>query len=226
VAGGLLDLAVRMEQDEETYPELFERAESVAARYRALWDVLHAESDFAAGDRYAVESRIRGLQDLGFAVDEVNVLAGRDDRLLLKVAVAARRYHATQLHDMTGLDVGEGQARILLADLRAHECRLQQTGSLAALRWATEVLRPGSARAHQALGGVGDPIQAYCDLLEVRWLLSEKAQHDVGEKAALDALAQRATPAGSAARMAVADAPTGQFQAITPELINEMSNSD
>jgi hypothetical protein len=230
VAGGLLDLAIRMERPEEDYEELFAQAESVATRYGALWEVLHRESDFASGDRYAVEGRIRGLQDLGFAVDEVNLHAGDGDTVRLKVAVAARRFHAAQLHDLTGLDVGEGQAKILLADMHAHEVLLQQTGStasgpMAALRWATEVMRPGAARAHQAVGGLGDPIQAYCDLLEVRWLLSEKAQQDVGEAAALEALRRRAVPAGSAARMVLAEAPTGQLQALTPELMDEMSRS-
>ena len=67
-----------------------------------------------------------------------------------------------------------------VSDMHAHEVLLQQTGStasgpMAALHWATEVMRPGAARAHQAVGGLGDPIQAYCDLLEVRWLLSEEA---------------------------------------------------
>ena len=81
-------------------------------------------------------------------------------------------------------------------------------------------------RAHQALGGLGDPVQAYCDLLEVRWLLSEQAKQDVGEDAALEALSRRAVPAGSAARMAIADAPTGQLQALTPELIEEMNRSN
>ena len=225
VAGGLLDLAIRMERDPDDYPELFAQAESVAARYRALWDVLHSESDFAVDDRYAVESRIRSLQDLGFAVDEVSLQNSGDDRLRLKVAVAARRFHATQLHDMTGLDVGEGQARILLTDLHAYECQMPQGGfgATAALRWAADVLAPGSMRAHQAAGGLGDPIQAYCDLLEVRWLLSEQAKQDVGEAAALDALSRRAVPAGSAARMAIAEAPTGQLQALTPELLGELS---
>jgi hypothetical protein len=231
VAGGLLDLAIRMEQPPDDYPELFRQAESVVSRYENLWEVLHAESDFAADDRYAVESRIRGLQDLGFAVDEVNLHAGGDNRMRLKVAVAARRFHATQLHDLTGLDVGEGQARILLADLHAHEYHLQQSGAaasgaMAALRWAADVMRPGSARAHQALGGLGDPVQAYCDLLEVRWLLSEKAKQDVGEDAALEALSRRAVPAGSAARMAIAEAPTGQLHALTPELIEELNRSN
>ena len=227
VAGGLLDLAVRMDRDEDTFPELFEQAQSVARRYRALWDVLHTESDFARDDRYAVEGRIRGLQELGFAVDEVNLHAGEDDRVRLKIAVAARRFHADQLHDRTGLDVGEGQAKILLADLQAYECRTPRPGpgAVAALRWLTEVLEPGSQRAHQALGGLGDPIQAYCDLLEVRWLLSEQAKRDVGEAEALDALSRRAVPAGSAARMVIAEAPTGQLQALTPELLSEIEQA-
>ena len=70
-------------------------------------------------------------------------------------------------------------------------------------------------RAHEAVGGVGDPIQAYCDLLEVRWLLSEQAGPDVGDEAALEALADRAVPPDSAAKMVVAEASTGQLRALT-----------
>ena len=52
------------------------------------------------------------------------------------------------------------------------------------------------ARAHRRSAGVGDPVQAYCDLLEVRWLLSEQAGRDVGDEPALKALAAgRAPPA-------------------------------
>jgi Domain of unknown function (DUF4032)/Lipopolysaccharide kinase (Kdo/WaaP) family len=218
LAGGLLDVASR----------LCEQAESVAARYTALWDTLHAEPVFSFDDRYQIEGQIRALHDLGFAVDEINVRAGGDNTLRFKVAVAARRFHASQLHDLTGLDVGEGQARILLADLHAyaHHIALQSGADVSAAfvapRWLTEVLRPGSARAHAALAGVGDPIQAYCDLLEVRWLLSEQAKQDVGEEAALEAMARRAVPAGSAAKMAIADVSTGQLPALTPALIKEI----
>ena len=77
-----------------------------------------------------------------------------------------------------------------------------------------------------ALAGVGDPIQAYCDLLEVRWLLSEQAKQDVGEDAALEALARRAVPAGSAAEMAIADVSTGQLPALTPAMLTEIETSD
>jgi hypothetical protein len=198
VAAGMMDLAVRLEQPPEVEELLIEEACSVATRYQALWDVLHAQPVFAFGDRYQIEGQIRRLHDLGFAVDEVKLESAGEsgEKVRLKVAVAARRFHATQLHDLTSLDVGEGQARILLGDLRAYQAYARQahpelTDARAAQRWLEGVLRPGMARAHEAVGGLGDPIQAYCDLLEVRWLLSEQAGRDVGDAAALDALRDR-----------------------------------
>jgi hypothetical protein len=222
VAGGMIDLAVRLEQPPEVFDSLIDEATSVATRYEALWEVLHAESTFPFADRYRVECQLRRLHDLGFAVDEVTLqpVGDGDGMLRLKVAVAARRFHATQLHHLTGLEVGEGQARILLGDLRAFQGRLQQqtrvdeSEAIAAYRWVGEVLHPGMEKAHRAVGGLGDAIQAYCDLLEVRWLLSEQAGHDVGDAVALQALARRAVPAQSAAEMVIAEAATGQFPAI------------
>ena len=231
VAGGLIDLAVRLEQPPEVYPALIEEAGSVATRYQKLWDVLHAEPTFSFADRYQVEGQIRRLHELGFAVDEVNLqpAGAGGESLRLKVAVAARRFHATQLHDLTGLDAGEGQARELLCDLRAYQGRLQRQANVevpdrvAGRRWVEEVLGPGMERAQRAVGGAADPVQAYCDLLEVRWLLSERAGRDVGDAMALEALAHRSVPADSAAKMAVAEAPTGQFPVLTPQLLDDLA---
>ena len=226
LAGGLLDVAMRLEQDESVFDALLAEAESVGERYQALWDVLHAEPTFSFDDRYQVEGQIRQLEDLGFAVDEISLVSTGPgpDAVRLRVAVAARRFHAAQLHDLTGLDVGEGQARTLICDLRGYQAHLQQqmrcdiSDASAALRWTNEVLRPGMAKAHEAVGGIGDPVQAYCDLLEVRWLLSEAASRDVGDVVAIDALRARSMPATAAATMVVAEANTGQLTVITPEL--------
>jgi Domain of unknown function (DUF4032)/Lipopolysaccharide kinase (Kdo/WaaP) family len=230
VAGGMLDLAARLNQPPEVQARLIEEAMSVATRYDALWDVLHAEPIFSFADRYKIESQIRKLHELGFAVDEVTLQSTDEgnEKVRLKVAVAARQYHATQLHELTGLDVGEGQARILLGDLRAYQRRLRREtksavpDDVAAQRWVQEVLRPGAARAHQAVGGRGDPIQEYCDLLEVRWLLSEQAGHDVGDGAALEALRRRSPPPESAATMAIAEEPTAQMPVLTKELLDDL----
>ena len=83
--------------------------------------------------------------------------------------------------------------------------------------WTDKLLRPGVERAYDAVGRVGDPVQAYCDLLEVRWLLSEQAGHDVGDGAALEALAHRSQPTDSAAMVVVAEEDTGVLRLPRPE---------
>jgi hypothetical protein len=47
-------------------------------------------------------------------------------------------------------------------------------------------------------------VQDYCDLLEVRWLLSERAGRDVGDEAAVQVLAAGNVPAGAAAELGTA----------------------
>ena len=74
--------------------------------------MLHAEPVFGFTDRYRVEGTIRRLNDLGFAVDELSMQPDSSDpsQLRVHVAVGDRRYHAQRLQELTGLDVGEGQA--------------------------------------------------------------------------------------------------------------------
>jgi hypothetical protein len=212
---------------------LIEEARGVAVRYRELWDALHAEPTFNFADRYRVEGQIRQLEELGFVVDEIALqpVEGGDDQLRLKVAVGDRRFHAEYLRTVAGLEVGEGQASILLGDLRAYQGTLRRQSGRdvseadAAVGWLERVVLPGMRRAHEAVGGVGAPIQAYCDLLEVRWILSERAGSDVGDSAALEALA-RGGPTDSAARMAVADAPTGQLPRLRAGLLRELDAAE
>jgi hypothetical protein len=219
VAGGLLEVAARLGEPHEVVDQVVDEVEGTRSRYYDLWDVLHHEPTIRLGDRHEIEARVRRLNDLGFAVDEVRLVGtGAGDETRLQVAVADRGFHARELKRRTGLDVGEGQATILLNDLRAHEASAPAgsggPGGDAAQRWLDEVFRPGAERAYRAVGGVGDPIQAYCDLLEVRWLLSERAGRDLGEGPALEALRHRAVPRESAAEMAVADVDTAEYPAV------------
>ncbi len=143
-----------------------------------------------------------------------------NDQVRLHVSVGDRRYHATQLQRLTGMDVGEGQARILLGDLQAYQCELcREAGHdvddrTAAQLWVMEVATPTMHRAHAAVGGTGTPIQAFCDLLEVRWLLSERAGRDIGTERALQALSRNVVPSESAAQLAVVEDPTEPFSVL------------
>jgi hypothetical protein len=218
VAMGMVDLAERLEQS-ALEDVLIAEAQQTRDRYNTLWDALHAEPMFDFADRYRVEGTVRRLNELGFAVDEVALQPVGDSpsQLKIRVAVGDRRYHAQRLQELTGLDVGEGQAQILLGDLQAYQAQLcREAGhdvddSTAARLWVIEVLTPYERLAHDVVGNKGTPIQAYCDLLEVRWLLSEKAGHDVGTNKALAALARDVIPIDSAAKMAIAEVPTAPF---------------
>jgi hypothetical protein len=77
-----------------------------------------------------------------------------------------------------------------------------------ARRWMHEVFEPTMGRLREVLGPDLDPIQAYCDLLEVKWLLSEQAGHDIGWRTAVEHLAARTVPVDSAAAVAVAEEPS------------------
>ncbi|GAA4809313.1 DUF4032 domain-containing protein [Actinomycetospora chlora] len=215
VAAGLTDLAASLGRPPEIEEQLFAEATELPERYDALWRVLHGQVQFAFGDRYRVESTVRELNDLGYVVDEVSLAPaegaeGDGGVVRLRVAVGERNHHARYLRELTGLEVGEGQARILLGDLRAHQRALAHehphrvTEEQAIASWRHDVLAPGMRRAHAAVRHVGTAVQAYCDLLEVRWLLSESEGADVGTERALATLAERA-PIDSAARSVVVD---------------------
>ena len=155
-----------------------------------------------ADDRHAIRARIRRLNDLGFAVDEISLEPASDGgRVRLHVAVANRRFHARKLERLTGLVALEGQARLLLNDLREHQAWLeQQRGTdvaieVAADQWMHDVLQPSLATLVPAIGPTRDPLQAYCDVLEQKWLLSEAARRDVGLEVALEAYLALGAPA-------------------------------
>ncbi|HSS35911.1 MAG TPA: DUF4032 domain-containing protein, partial [Patescibacteria group bacterium] len=186
VAFGLADLAVYNERPDDM-DEAIDAAESVRTRYRHLWDELHAEVQLGADDRFAVAARVRRLNDLGFSVDEIELEPGdRAGKLRLRVAVTTRRFHIHELQRLTGIRALEGQARILMNDLREYRAWLEwfEKRSIdrteGAQRWLADVYEPTIDRLRGAVGTSRDLVQAYCDVLEHKWLLSEEAGVDVG----------------------------------------------
>ena len=193
VAFGLADLGA-MQGREDAGDDAVEAAETVRDRYDAVWAELHLEPELSPNDRYAIRARVRRLNDLGFAVDEIRLEpAAGGDRVRLRVAVSNRRFHARELERLTGLAVLEGQARLLLNDLREYRAwieavdRTTLTEREGAQRWLDDVLQPTIESILPAIGGFRDPVQAYCDVLEEKWILSELAGVDVGLQAAIDA---------------------------------------
>jgi hypothetical protein len=199
VAFGLADLAAYQGHPDE-FEQAITAAESVGDRYHAIWTKLHETPELRADDRHAVEARIRGLNDLGFSVDEVELEPAGNGRLRLKLAVTTRRFHARELERLTGISALENQARLLLNDLREYRAWLEWSEGRpldgnAAQRWLREVFRPTTSRLAEVIGPHPDMVQAYCDLLEHKWLLSEEAHRDVGLEFALDSYLSLGAPA-------------------------------
>ncbi|HEV8489110.1 MAG TPA: DUF4032 domain-containing protein [Candidatus Limnocylindrales bacterium] len=201
VAFGLADLAAFQGRDEDT-GEAIPAAESVRTRYEHLWEKLHHEPALRPGDRQAVRARVRKLNELGFAVDEITLDPTPDGgEMRLRMTVSNRRFHARELQRLTGLSALEGQARLLLNDLREYRAWLEYFDRRAAPeregaeRWIVEVLEPTLHRLVPAIGPGRDPLQAYCDVLEHKWILSESAGRDVGLDAAIQAYIAFGAPA-------------------------------
>jgi hypothetical protein len=197
VAFGLADLGA-MQGRAGAADDAVEAAETVRSRYE-----LHLEPELSADDRHAVRARIRRLNDLGFAVDELTLEPTGDGRgaVRLKVAVANRRFHARELERLTGLVALEGQAQLLLNDLHEYQAWIEHnehrsiSENEAVERWLTDVLEPSLRQLVPTIGPGRDPLQAYCDVLEQKWILSELVGKDVGLSAAMDAYLGLGAPA-------------------------------
>ena len=89
--GGLLDVAARLEAPDEAIEQMVDEAESVRRRYDALWQVLHEEPVIGLDEQFHVEARVRRLNELGFAVDEVRLETEESGAERVRLLVLRRR---------------------------------------------------------------------------------------------------------------------------------------
>ncbi len=167
-------------------------ADELAHRYDALWTELTQEEILLpAEQRYRIAQRVQRLNDLGFDVDEVELVdAGEGSRLRLHTQVAEPGHHRRQLFARTGLDVEENQARRLLNDIASYRGYLEQTtgrpvpDSVASNQWLAEIYDPVMAAIPAELRDRLEPAEIFHEILEHRWFLSEAAGQDIGTTAA------------------------------------------
>jgi hypothetical protein len=201
VAGELMDLQAGELLDEDIDP--IEAAGELVRRYQNLWRELTSEEVIPREQqRYRITERVRRLNELGFDVDEVELVEDHSGGSRLKVTtrVAEPGHHRRVLFARTGLDVQENQARRLLADIAAFRSWLEQAEqrrvpeSVAAARWLTEVFEPTMEAIPPHLRSRLETAEIFHEILEHRWLLSEAAGSDVGMSAAVQDYVERVLP--------------------------------
>ena len=186
VAGGMADIAAAhgLPIDDADLA----LGEDIAERYRNLWRELTETTIIAPEEGFKITEKIERLNELGFDVDEVDLIpADGGGRLRMKVKVGGRNFHSTKLHRLTGVEALERQARQVLSDLHYYQCRAgasTATGKeVTAVQWRVGVFEPMLERL-RAMPGIQDPIQAYCAVLHHRYLKSCECGCDVGTEAA------------------------------------------
>ena len=190
VAGELFDLEAGALLPPEVDP--IATADEVVRRYDALWSELTMQEVIRPEEqRYRVAERLRRLNELGFDVDEVELVdAGEGSTLRVTTRVAEPGHHRRLLFARTGLDVQENQARRLLNDIASYRGYLEQSSghlvpdAVAANRWLAEIFDPVVRAIPAEFQDRLHAAEVFHEILEHRWFMSEAAGEDIGTTAA------------------------------------------
>ncbi|MFI0449373.1 DUF4032 domain-containing protein [Actinomadura sp. 6N118] len=205
IAGELFDLFAAGQLPPEVDP--VEVADDVVHRYEALWDELTREESLHPDDQqYRIAERLRRINELGFDVDEVELVDadtdagvgvgtdgdadGKGIRMRVRTRVAEPGHHRRILYTRTGIDAQENQARRLLNDIAAFRAHLEREAGhqipevVASNRWLAEVYEMVVQSIPDELRGRLDEVEIFLEVLDHRWFMSERAGKDVGTMAA------------------------------------------
>ena len=182
IIGELMDLQAGGYFPDDADP--IEIGDRICGQYNLLWNELTGEETISRGQRrYKVSERIGRLNDLGFDVAELRMTSDASgEHLSIQPKVVDAGHHHRKLMRLTGMDVGENQARRLLADIdswRATTGRTAMPIELAAHEWLTDEFTPVVTAVPPALAAKLEPAQIYHEFLEHRWYLAQQAGHDL-----------------------------------------------
>jgi len=153
------------------------------SRYQALWDELTAEIRFPADEMWQIEQRIERLNDLGFDVEELDIVTDYDgDTVMLRPRVVELGHHQRELRALTGIQAEDAQARRMLNDIAAYTASRDLGGlsrEVVAQRWLKEIYEPILEMIPESSRGKLEPAEVFHEILVHRWFMSEKAGHSV-----------------------------------------------
>ena len=181
VAGGMADIAAEHGADIDAAD--LSLGEDIDKRYRSLWDEVNRPVVVGPDERYRITEAIRRVNDLGFEVEDVELVPSAvGDTMRMRLTVGGRTYHSRRLFELTGVEATEGQARQILSDLAHHTRDGAGAGrGTAAARWRIESFEPLMERLRSLERRTSDPLQACADFLHHRYVLSAARGRDVSQ---------------------------------------------
>ncbi len=191
INGELLDMQ-SMDQLLESIP-LHDIGAYIRLRYQNLWEEITREDIINPNEQYIIQERIQALNLLGYSVGEVELHpTDGGNQLRLRVAVTDRNYHRDQLLNLTGLEAEEMQARKLVNEILEIRALLSSEEdrsipiSVASYHWLQHIYEPTLRTLDRLIRPDMNLPEVYCQVLEHKWYMSEKAHHDVGHQAAAE----------------------------------------
>jgi tRNA A-37 threonylcarbamoyl transferase component Bud32 len=177
--GEILDLQAGDFLDSKIDPEVL--VDEVVDRYAELWEELTATEVLRAEETWRIEQRIDRLNAMGFDVAEVEIVTDYDGATVrMTPRVVEAGHHRRELQRLVGLEVEENQARRLLTDLSSYATHLGiEDRSEVAHHWLIEIFDKVWSMVPEDLRGEREPAEVFHEVLEHRWLLSERAGHEV-----------------------------------------------
>ncbi len=158
-------------------------SQRIVDKYHELWKELTAVEVFDASERWRISRRVKRLNDLGFDIEELSMVAdsaGHTVKIQPKVVDAG--HHARRLLLLTGLDVEENQARRLLNDIDSYKLANARPGAdeeVLAHEWLSNVYEPVITAIPPNYTGRLEPAEIFHEVLEHRWYKSENEGKDI-----------------------------------------------
>ena len=184
IAGGLLDLQSGGRLSGSIDPIPF--ALAIEGRYDELWAEITASSTAAVGDVIPMRQRLDRIHELGFDVEELEVVTNNDGTSVNFIPrVLEHGHHADRLRNLTGLSAGENQARRMLHDIQGYSAWLQHdTGksipfNVAAVRWLDAIYEPMIEAIPAEMFDRLEAAEMFHQFLEHRWYVNERAGADL-----------------------------------------------
>ena len=187
VAGGMADIAASRQVDLD-HADLT-LGEDIAELYHWMWVYITHYSLLPAPERFRINDRVRRINDLGFEVVDLHLSTEEGGhRLRIGVTVGGRTFHQRRLRELTGVEASDEQSRQILNDLAYYRADLaEMPADVAAIRWRAERFEPLMAAIRALTSRPStDPVQAYCDFLHHRYVISTSLGRDVPNDEAFD----------------------------------------
>lgn len=181
-AGELLDLSAQGLVPDGLDP--WEFGQRLEQRYLVLWGALTDVERFATSERHRIEDRLHRVNELGYDVGEVELVAvdGEQDQMELTLHVVEAARFRRLLKDRTGLDAEERQARFLLEDIESYGRWLDARGEgvsrdRVSRRWYQDVYLEVLDRVPDELWGRREGPQLFAEVVDHwRWIMGERDQ--------------------------------------------------